>query len=283
MKKIAILIDCFSTSISQINESNDNELSKIDQKIAVSRDCLSELRNIIRNDKFPSPKDEITYFKSQKPLILGKLGYYRKQKEFLLEKPIISISKQKESILNELNRMDCENVKSFEFIKYYRLNQDELDHLFFLRGNNFEMFLISPHQNHDPEFSTQHDYMVANIITNDLLLKFYNKQIQHLNRNDSNIVAEEILPPSICGITWTATVTELIELTKGLETIGAINNGNIDMKKVSEACKIIFGVDIGNYSKTYSQIKERKKDVTKFIDKLKMALQNRIDLENRNF
>lgn len=283
MKKIAILIDCFNTSISQINESNDNELSKIDQKIAVSRDCLSELRNIIRNDKFPSPKDEITYFKSQKPLILGKLGYYRKQKEFLLEKPIISISKQKESILNELNRMDCENVKSFEFIKYYRLNQDELDHLFFLRGNNFEMFLISPHQNHDPEFSTQHDYMVANIITNDLLLKFYNKQIQHLNRNDSNIVAEEILPPSICGITWTATVTELIELTKGLETIGAINNGNIDMKKVSEACKIIFGVDIGNYSKTYSQIKERKKDVTKFIDKLKMALQNRIDLENRNF
>lgn len=283
MKKIAILIDCFSTSISQINESNDNELSKIDQKIAVSRDCLSELRNIIRNDKFPSPKDEITYFKSQKPLILGKLGYYRKQKEFLLEKPIISISKQKESILNELNRMDCENVKSFEFIKYYRLNQDELDHLFFLRGNNFEMFLISPHQNHDPEFSTQHDYMVANIITNDLLLKFYNKQIQHLNRNDSNIVAEEILPPSICGITWTATVTELIELTKGLETIGAINNGNVDMKKVSEACKIIFGVDIGNYSKTYSQIKERKKDVTKFIDKLKMALQNRIDLENRNF
>lgn len=283
MKKIAVIMEYFNISIDEINKSNNVGIEKINQKIAISIDCLGKLRDILRNNQFSSPDEEIYYFKYQKPIILGKLEYYRKQKEYLIEKPIITISKQKESILNELNRIDNENIVSFEFVKYYRLNQDELDHLFFIRGNeHFEMFLISPHQIHDPEFSSQHDYLVAKIITNELLLKFYNKELLSINYKESNIIVDENIPNSFKGLQWTATKTELLELIKGLEASGSINNGNIDMKRANEICKDLFGVDLGNYNKAYTQIKERKKDTTKYIDKLKISLQNKVDTENRN-
>lgn len=283
MKKIELLLDNFEVLIFQINQSNEAELVKAERKIAVSNDCLNKFRSIIRNCNFSSPKDEIKYFKYQKPLVLGKMDFYRKQKEFILEKSIRSIDKLKKSIANEFKRIDNENLKSFEFIKYYRQKKKYLDHLLFLRGNeHFEMFLEYAHQNHDPKFSTQHDYLVANIITNDLLLKFYDKQIQYFKIYESSGVIEDVLPKFIRGINWTAPKIELIELIKALEAKGVFNNGNLDMKKASDFCRLVFGVDIGNYNKAYSQIKERKKDTTKFIDNLKRCLQNKIDSENRS-
>ena len=281
MKKIVEILDSFNVSILKINEFNVTELIKTEQKIVVSNDCLNKFRNIIRNYNFSSPKDEIKYFKYQKPLVLGKMVFYRKQKEFILEKSIRSIDKLKKSIVNEFKRIDNENLKCFEFIKYYRQKHKYLDNLLFLRGNeHFEMFLEYPHQNHDPKFSTQHDYLVASIITNDLLLKFYNKQIQYFKISESSGVVEDVLPKFISGMNWTAPKIELIELLKSLEAKGVFNNGNLDMKKASKFCKLVFGVDIGNYNKAYSQIKERKKDTTKFIDNLKRSLQNKIDSEN---
>ena len=80
-------------------------------------------------------------------------------------------------------------------------------------------------------------------------------------------------------MTWTASNAALVEVVISLIETGAINNGNVDMKKVVKVCKKLFGVDLGNIYNVFSQIKNRKKDPTKFLDKLKLSLIKKIETD----
>jgi hypothetical protein len=68
-------------------------------------------------------------------------------------------------------------------------------------------------------------------------------------------------------------------LLYGLNAVGAIRNGQAEMKKLVEVCKVIFGIDLGNVYKTYSEIKLREKEPTKFLDLMKMNLIQKINSE----
>lgn len=281
MKKIALLIEDFDVSIGEIEKSNINKLSELNQKISTSIDCLNQFRVTIRNDNFSTTKEEINFFKCQKPYIQGRLDYYRKLKDFHIENPVGVISKQRKFLNKELNAIDEEKCKYSDFIKYYRLQKKDLDHLFFLRGNDqFELFLDNSHHYDDPEFSTRHDYIVAKIITNDLLITFYNEQLESLKKKDSNIVIEEVKPAILNDLPWTASKTDLTELLYALNASGAIKNGQSEMKKLVEICKELFDIDLGNIYKTFNEIKEREKDPTKFLNRLKFDLIQKINLEN---
>ena len=51
------------------------------------------------------------------------------------------------------------------------------------------------------------------------------------------------------------------------------------MKKLVKVCKALFGIDLGNVYKTYSEIKLREKDPTKFLDLMKVRLTQKIKSE----
>jgi hypothetical protein len=280
MKKIALLIEEFNTSICEIEKSNHDILTALNKKIKLTNNCLQQFRAALRKDCFSSQKDEVEFFKHQKPYVQGRLEYYRRLKNFFVEKPKGRKSKQRKFINKELNLIDAEKCKYADFIKYYRLGKKELDNLFFLRGNEqFELFLDNSYYYDDPDFSTRHDYIVSKIITNDLLIKFYNQQLDLLDKKDSNIIVKQVKSPVLNDLAWTASKTELTELVISLIAFGAIKNGNVDMKKMVEGCKEIFGIDLGNIYNTYAQIRDRKKDPTKFLDKLKFSLIKKLETD----
>lgn len=278
MKKIALLIEEFNTSIGEIEKSDQHNLIALNNKIKVTDYYLKQLRIILRKDRFSTQKDEIKFFKHQKPYVQGRLEYYRRLKNFFIEQPTGRVAKQRKFINKELNLIDSEKCRYLDFIKYYRLKKHDLDHLFFLRGNDqFDLFLDNSHHYDDPEFSTRHDYIVSKIITNDLLIKFYNEQLVILKKKDSNIVIEEVKPAILKDLPWTATKTDLVELLYSLNAAGAIKSGKAEMPKLVEICKELFNVDLGNIQKTFEQIKSRKKDHTKFLNKLTISLSKEID------
>lgn len=71
---------------------------------------------------------------------------------------------------------------------------------------------------------------------------------------------------------WTGSKTNLIELIYALDSSGAINSGTADIKEMAAVCEQIFNIDLGNYYHTFVEIRARKYNKTKFIDKLKESL-----------
>ncbi len=49
---------------------------------------------------------------------------------------------------------------------------------------------------------------------------------------------------------------------------------------MANVCSTLFDIDLGNVYKTYSEIKSRGIDKTKFLDKLKASLETRMDYED---
>lgn len=273
MKKIALLIDAFNTSIREIKKSKSSKLNELNQKIALSNDCLQEFRIILRKHDFPSKGSEIEFFKIQKPYIQGRLYYYTTLYTYLLKQPFGSTTQQKDFIKEQLNLLDTNNCINLEFIKYYKLNETKYDHLFFLRGNRqFDMFIDPSYHVEDPEFSTNHDYLVSQLISNELLKAYFSKELKLLINKNPSVVFEEIKPPILNDLNWTGTKTELVELIYALIATGSVNNGKIELKLIVDICKELFNIELNNIYKTFNEIKDREKDPTKFLDKLKNSL-----------
>ena len=280
MKKITSIFNRYKKSITIIEKSDLKDLTNLKKGISISRECLNEFSILVRSKSFPSEKEEILFFKHQKPFVEGRLQYFKKIHNYLLEKPVSGTSKQQKFITNELNKLDNKNCKKLEFVKYYRLNENKLDHLYFLRGiDQLELFVDTSHHFKDPQFTTSHDLLVSKIIAQDLLIKFYNNELKILKSEKPKNNLENGKPEVLNDLQWTGTKTELTELLYALNASGVLRNGEVEMKKLVMVCKELFNLDLGNIYKTYGEIKAREKDPTKFLDLMKMRLLQKMQSE----
>nr|BFF38521.1 hypothetical protein BACY1_03260 [Tenacibaculum mesophilum] len=117
---------------------------------------------------------------------------------------------------------------------------------------------------------------MAKIMAYDLLVNFYNQELvklgavnKEVKNNCDNIRLE-----------WTASKTDLIELIYAIQATGAIRDGKVGIKEMATACEQLFNIDLGNYYKTYIEIKARKTEKTNFINKLKKHLEKKMTDED---
>jgi len=73
MKRINPAFNRYKKSIAIIEKSNLNNLTNLKNGITLSRECLNEFSSLVRSKKFTSKKEEITFFKCQKPYVEGRL------------------------------------------------------------------------------------------------------------------------------------------------------------------------------------------------------------------
>ncbi|MCB0447991.1 MAG: RteC domain-containing protein, partial [Gelidibacter sp.] len=71
---------------------------------------------------------------------------------------------------------------------------------------------------------------------------------------------------------WTAHKVDLIELIYALYTSGAINRGTANINDIANSFEILLGADLGDFYRTYSEIRARKIHRTKFMDALRESL-----------
>jgi hypothetical protein len=109
-----------------------------------------------------------------------------------------------------------------------------------------------------------------------MLTDFYKKELQKINKSENQHIEFQTKEEVLYNFNWSATKVDLIELIYALQCSGTINNGNSDIKKIAKACEQLFNIDLGNYYRTFSDIRSRKMSQTKFIDKLKDSLLNKI-------
>ncbi|WP_412561419.1 RteC domain-containing protein [Winogradskyella sp. MIT101101] len=282
MKHITIIIDKYKKQVEQIEQSNLRNLTVLNDGLILSIDTLNQLRKQLRStDCFKNQEEEIHFFKVGKPFINSRIKFFSKVRRFISEKPTAGISKQIDYVSDMIDKLEKHKMRNLEFFQYTRHCNTSLDHIYFVRGNDKLDFPVdTSHYFTDPEFSTSHDNLAAQVISYDLLSNYYQLELKSLRKQNENIIIEEISPAILNGLSWTASKTDLVELIYALHSSRAIRNGQAEISKIAEVCATLFDINLNNFYKTYAEIKNREKDTTKFLDLLKISLEKRIDLDN---
>ncbi|GGG49537.1 RteC domain-containing protein [Bizionia arctica] len=279
MNKINDLVDEYKNQVNNIQQDSLKEISNLNYLITLSSDYLHLLRLFVRQRGFPTEVDEIHFFKDVKPFVNGHLKYFSHVHTYLMNRPKVNASKQKKYIYIIIDKLEAHKIRQLDFVRYYRHKATRLDHIYFVRGS--KTIAISNNINHfvDPEFSTSHDDMVAKIVAYDLLITYYRQELKLLKSKKLDYLNEDILPISQ-RFSWTASKTDLVELLYATHAIGAIQNGNADIKNLAKLFESLFDIDLGNFYKTYGEIRARERDRTKFLDNLKSSLLRRMDADD---
>ncbi|RSC93495.1 RteC domain-containing protein [Tenacibaculum singaporense] len=275
-KKIKNIITSFEETINAIEVESTDTLQKAEKCIKVSKEALELLNQIITSNPFKDTKSEIHFFKQQKPKVFSRLIYYVKLFSIEGKRPRGSNKSQIKYLNGYIEKLQVYFNDNLEFYHYYRRGATLLDEQYFVRGKvDIRLYPDTFHFYIDKQFSTSHDATVATILAYDMLIIYLKKQIDNLNNNGMEMFS--LSQQLNSKLFWTGNKTDLIELIYALHSSGAVNSGTADIKEMASACEQIFNIDLGNYYHTFVEIRSRKSNTTKFIDKLKESLIQRID------
>ena len=262
----------------EINTDISDPIEQLKGSIDLIQKNLKELKERIKKQPFADQKEEIYFFKKVKPVL-----YSDKILEF--EKYQIEFNKPKgtpETVITyyqaELKYLERFFKLNSFYYEYYRSGFVELDHLYFLRSTSPTANFIHDIQDNDPEFSTPLDYLFAKFIAYERLQAVIIQQIMILQAPTGfNIAGKE---RNVNSLQWTGDSINLVEVAYGIWLTGQLNNGNASISEIIRWLEEAFKVNIGRAHRRWTEISQRKRSsYTKFIDRMKESVLERIDNE----
>lgn len=262
----------------KISLDTSHSIEKSIHMAAYLRDLLSEMKKHVSNNAFSSDDEEIDFFKTIKPQLLGKLIYYNKVFKIETCCPVPGgkmYFKYFSNEIQELKQEFKEHIYNSDFYRYYRSGRTDMDHMFFQRGKiNLQLGLNSFAFEMDTNFSTYYDFKVAKIISNELLYNYLlSKTTQE--ETDSLLLAENNITSK--DFYWSGSKTALIELIYALHASGAISNGKAGISQISRILQNIFNIQLGDIHHTFHRMKDRSGNRTAFLSQLKTSLEEYMD------
>lgn len=256
-------------------QSIGNILNDIPPIILFLEDGFNKLKVVISNYKYQTTKQEIEFFKYTKPRLFSKLIYYQKIYTIETKRPTSSVSAQKLYLEAEQESIKNFFDKNIEFIQYYRSGKTILDEFYFLRGrHDLNLNLESFYFERDLNFSTNFDFKAAKILANDMLATYLHTELLKLGHE--SIITEYTNLHKVKE-TWTDSKIGLIELLYAIQTARCLNQGNIDIKRLTSYFEMVFNIDLGDVYRSFLEIRGRKGTRTLLLDKLKDSLIARMD------
>ena len=276
LKKIEKIVKELDYNLDFLEKETEGVLEKAEESIRVTKRALKQIKILFLRKKLIPKNEEILFFKNVKPYVFSKLIYYVKLFSIESKRPRSSNKSQVKYFNNHIDRLQNYFNDNLEFYHYFRRGAIFLDEEYFIRGKaDIRLFPDSLSFFTDDKFSTSHDTTVATIMAYDMLIIYLKREIDKLENNNSmetnfNAFKKE------SKLFWTGNKTDLIELIYALHSAGSVNSGTADIKEMASACEQIFNIDLGDYYRTFLEIRSRKINQTKFIDKLKDALENKM-------
>ena len=253
----------------------DDPIKRCESAIDIILKSLQKLKVLFEKEKNKSSQQEIEFFKNVKPKFTSKLIYYNVIFKIETKKPHGGERIIKRYLNNELDKLKRYFDNNLDFYKYYRTGNCYLDYKYFIRGTfDIKLTLDSFYFEVDHDFSTSHDFKVAKILAHDLIQVYLEDELANLGRR---LPKEKVQHNHNGKQCWTGSKVALIELIYALHSEGIFNNGTSDLKSVTEYFETIFEIDLGQYRRTFLEIRVRKSDRTKFLNSLKNKLITRMD------
>lgn len=273
MKYCNQIVTNLERKIRTINFRSNNVFEEIELGIFNSKRTLSKLRTRILEEGFLTQEDECLFFKSIKTKPSGYLIYFLSLAEFELNRPKNVQKKVKRYIQDHITIYQSYYKVHQHFYQYLERNKTDKDKKYFLRSNdyvNFHPDSLSFFM--DGDFSTSHDYIAAKIFAHKLLIERLYNELKALENPNANSGIQIPTP-----LQWTGNQIDLIELGYALHSVGAINNGNIDIKVLIHTLAQIVNIEVKEIYRVFHQIHSRKINQTKFLDLMRNSLKSKMD------
>lgn len=274
MKETALqLLEDLETQLKEIELAKKETIERVEDSIHKTISVLETLKTNFVKYKFETKKDEISFFKDVKPQFVSKLIYYNEIYNIITNKPFGGNKALRKYYTSELAKLKSFYNDNVEFFKYYRNGNTYLDKKYFVRGRyDIKLTLDSFYFQADSRFSTSHDFKVAKLMANDLIKNYLEREIAKIENKAPlfNLTERQVQK-------WTGTKIALIELVYALHAEGVFNNGASDLKETAKFFEEIFDVDLGQFHRTFFEMRARKADRTKFLNSLRDTLVRRMD------
>jgi len=255
--------------IRTIEAAEKDKLKRAFQSALVLVDANLTLKNFIVNYQFANEEEEVFFFKHLKPQLVSQLIYYCQVYNIEMNYPMSGIGNQ----LDYLNR-ELENLQDYidrrpEFYSYYRLGSTYNDNIYFTRERPLMglQYLEPKMSEREPKYSTNGDYKRAKLIAYERLEILLKVRLNELEKPHGDELQ----------LRWATRKTYLIELLYALDSYRAF--GKIPLKRVVSVIQKLLGIDLGNISSAFAEMRERN-EPTPFLDALKDALLERMKRKN---
>jgi hypothetical protein len=191
-------------------------------------------------------------------------------------KPVCGKKELKKYLNAQLEILKLFFKENKEFYNYYRSDCVFSDHLYFTR-NDFDTSQNVSSINYliDKRFYTQHSYLIAKIISNDLIsdyiessLIFIKNAVDYKTNNSKPASNEQ-------RIVWTGSQISFVELMYALHEDKAINNGDLTLTQFMETMGLKFNINPGHFNGSIYEMKSRSRQAkymvsltSKFVKRL---------------
>lgn len=271
MIKYNEILKAFQNDLETIQASGSEIIKQSNLAIILCNNSLNAFRRMLEGSTFKSAEDEVHFFKHIKSEPLTQLIYFKEIRTFELSIPKATTEVKKRYITKQLKRIDKFFKKHFEFLQYVGQGFTHLDTLYFLRNKDELCQLIhNGAYYYDKVFNTSHDQLYARIKAYRSFMEYLRNRYNTANNLDGQLNGQTI---QVKSIQWTAPKAALIELIYALYAGKTFNNGQTDIKQIADVFQSMFDCELGDYYKTFSEIKIRQKSKTKFLDELTYDLQ----------
>lgn len=240
-----------------LNTDHD-EIGKIGKAITFVRELINELKVFTRNYKFETQIEEIQFFKEIKPVFLSQYFYYKKVFAIRLFDSFKDTKSRQENYNQLLQRLEVFVQKNLEFYEYCMSGDTSMDTRYFTRQNHNHKSV-----DRDESFSNGFDTILAKILAIEMVKKYI---LYLLGRTD-------LTQPTL---TWTGSKTDLTELIYALHSSEVFNHGKVDIKQIASAFETSFNVNLGNYYRTFQELRLRKTGQSNFLDEMKKSVIQRM-------
>lgn len=242
----------------RLNEfsADQDEILKAGHVLTFIREIIAELKQFCSSYKFTDESEEIKFFKEIKPVFLSQFFFYKKVFALRLFDSFKDLKTRQANYYKILQHLERIVQKNLEFYEYCMTSTTYLDKHYFTRNR----------QNHksidrDEKFSTGYDTKLAKILANELLKKYILDLLKKSQADRSTDTSTTL--------TWTGSKTDLIELIYALHSVDVFNNGTANIKVIASAFEDVFNISLGDYYRTFQDMRIRKRSQTPFLDILK--------------
>ncbi len=259
-------------------EKTKNETSGITQRaqkaIVICRQHLTELRKKINDENFKNENEEIYFFKEVKHAPLSQLIYNSEIQNFEVTFPKTVFETKNRYIKKYFESYNEFFLRHIDFGQYIAMGYTHFDDIYFTRKSKYQYPLtFNGIYLFDSTFNTPRDFLLAQFKAYELMIQFLRRRKVQLEREYDTLHFKAHF-----DIKYTASKIDIVELIYALHASKAVLG---DLKELVRAFEIIFNVDLGDFYRTFVDIRNRNNEPAKFLDTLKTALLQRIsELDN---
>lgn len=258
------LISSLLDRLQEVEYQETDLFTRLEKCIRACEESLQQLRQWLIDNPFPDKAAEICFFKQVKSVIVARYIYYHKVYRLHIGYCNGSALLEKERLQRALQEIDRFFADNKAFYEYYRTGDTHYDELYFLR-KRYD-WRVCPDINHfEEEFSTSGDRKLAELMANELLANYVNKRL-----NPEAILLQDHEKPILSTLPCAATSTDIVELAYAFFVLGIC--GNKTIKEVIHCFAAWFHVDVKASYNAFNQLRNRKINKTKFLDRLRDSL-----------